>query len=374
MKYNRGIVFGAGIALSLLMNGFTSLPYNSVDVNVNEFTIPLFTFIFILFDQERPRFYKTEMIIIIPLILSYIINIDFGSISWIKVGMHFVCGLAILGKVNSKVKLMEFLKGFTYTFAMICMLIYVYRFGKYNGDIIRIRSGINIWGGNVLFIFSLLGAIISIKHDKLFFNISIAIAALTSIIFINRMAIVLSLTIVFVLLSFRWKIFAVITTFLIIPKFSVLSKDYTLIEAILLRFSGSNPTGTREHIWREAFSLFLNRPLTGVGFGSYGTVGSQTSAHSLPLNVLAESGIFLGTMILGYLILKYGMVIANSYNRIGFIVMILYTSLFVTFSIAGEKLIQASGYGNAMIFVLLILSFRKFPNRQVLIKYDSQSI
>ena len=314
------------------------------------------------------------MLIISPLILSYFINIDIGSVSWIKVGLHFFCGLAILSKVNTKDKLMSFIKGFLYTFTIICFLIYVYRFSKYNGDIIRLRSGINIWGGNVLFIFSLLGAIISLKNDKFLFRFCIVIAAITSTVFINRMGIVLSVMIIFILLSFRQKILAALITLILLPNFISLTKDNALVEAIIFRFSGSNPTGTREHIWQEAISIFMNQPLSGVGFGSYGIIGSQTSAHSLPLNVLAESGLLFGGVILFYLLMKYVIVIANLYGETGFILMILYSSVFLIVSVAGEKFIQASGYGNAMILVLLVLSFRKFPNKLGDIKNDSQSI
>lgn len=374
MKYNNEILFGVGIAISLLLNGFTSPPYNSVDINVNEFSFPLFSLIFIICNKERPKIFKTEMLIIIPLLLSYFINIDFGSKSWLKIGFHFIVGLVILSKLHNRKKMLNFVKGFLYTFAALCFLIYVYRFNKYDGDIIRIRSGINIWGGNVLFIMSLLGAIIGIKNEKKFFRVCVAIAAISAIMFINRMAIVLSILIIFFLLSFRWKIFIIMSLSFLYPSFRLISKEYALAEAIALRFSGSNPTATREHIWNEAISIFLNQPITGVGLGSYRIVGSQTSAHSLPLNVLAESGFIFGGMILVYFLLNYVIIFANSYNRIGFIVLMLYSSVILTMSIAGEKLIQASGYGNALILVLLILSVRTFSNNQDRIHYGSQSI
>jgi len=163
----------------------------------------------------------------------------------------------------------------------------------------------------------------------------------------------------------------VTTVSLLFPIFSSITKDYALVEAIVLRFSGSNHTATREHIWIEAISIFLNQPLTGVGLGSYRIVGSQTSAHSLPLNILAESGFVFGGMILIFFLLKYTIIFVNSGNRKGFIVLMIYSSVMLTMSIAGEKLIQATGYGNAMIFVLLILSVRTFSNKQGRIHYDS---
>jgi len=177
MKYNGGILFGSFIALSLLMNGITSPPYYSVDINVNEFSFPLFSLIFIISNRERLKFFKTEILIIIPLILSYFINIDFGSAAWIKIGLHLLVGLVILSKLHNQTYMIDFLKGFLYTFAALSFLIYLYRFNKYDGDIIRIRSGINIWGGNVLFIMSLLGAITGINNHKIFFRICLAIAA-----------------------------------------------------------------------------------------------------------------------------------------------------------------------------------------------------
>jgi O-antigen ligase len=49
--------------------------------------------------------------------------------------------------------------------------------------------------------------------------------------------------------------------------------------------------GSRIEIWQDAWRAAAWRPITGVGYGAYESIGTVRDAHSLPLALLAETGV-----------------------------------------------------------------------------------
>ncbi|HEX7938102.1 MAG TPA: O-antigen ligase family protein [Gemmatimonadaceae bacterium] len=49
--------------------------------------------------------------------------------------------------------------------------------------------------------------------------------------------------------------------------------------------------GARADLWRAAWQAASWRPITGVGYGAYESVGTLRDVHSLPLALLAETGV-----------------------------------------------------------------------------------
>jgi O-antigen ligase len=53
----------------------------------------------------------------------------------------------------------------------------------------------------------------------------------------------------------------------------------------------SRSAGLRIEIWKVAWQAAAWRPITGVGYGAYASVGAVRDVHSLPIALLAETGI-----------------------------------------------------------------------------------
>lgn len=48
--------------------------------------------------------------------------------------------------------------------------------------------------------------------------------------------------------------------------------------------------GSRLELWQDAWQAAAWRPMTGVGYGAYESIGAQRDVHSLPLALLGETG------------------------------------------------------------------------------------
>lgn len=133
--------------------------------------------------------------------------------------------------------------------------------------------------------------------------------------------------------------------------------------------SGSRSYLARKEIRTEAIRLFLERPIFGHGWGSFQELSlvGQTTAHSLTLNILVETGI-LGTIVLWLLILKIFLSFQKLYCK-GFLskkkIMLVFGLLLIWLIVGhtmGSSLYLATRTGfqvNAITGLLFVLLVRR---------------
>jgi O-antigen ligase len=117
--------------------------------------------------------------------------------------------------------------------------------------------------------------------------------------------------------------------------------------------------------WREAFAIFWERPLFGVGIGNFMEFSSEgfSNAHNLFLNTLAERG-SIGLGILCYLLWSYfwlafkadRSMVTSQHRTLGRL-LALGVGLFVISSTTGDDLVQAKGFTSAVKAYYLAAAF-----------------
>ena len=117
-----------------------------------------------------------------------------------------------------------------------------------------------------------------------------------------------------------------------------------------MRFSSIDPFETRNQLLIDGFNLFIENPLTGVGLGMFKYFSYQTSAHNLFVNIFAEMGFVIGIPLIIILITPFYKFFIKKKNQS----LIYYFSFLIVSIVAGEKLMQFSGYVSSFNSIMII--------------------
>ena len=265
----------------------------------------------------------------------------------------FVISTALVFHIYTKENKLKIIYYFVLCFTLLSFAIYFYRLFSYDFNFIRVRSGANIFGGNTLFIVQVLYLALekyfNPKNSKRH-NIIFILLIINSILFINRLSILLIPILYLINYGLR-KSFYIITLFsLLFQYFFSLIEDFDLYSSILMRFSSIDPFETRNQLLIDGFNLFIENPLTGVGLGMFKYFSYQTSAHNLFVNIFAEMGFVIGIPLIIILITPFYKFFIKKKNQS----LIYYFSFLIVSIVAGEKLMQFSGYVSSFNSIMII--------------------
>ncbi len=349
------------LPIVVMIEGLFTPPLYSVDINVNETTLPIvFSFLFFIniLNLKIGKTNQLSIFYLLVILISYLITF---TISFERFGviLSLILSFLLFNHISNRKNYYDVLFYFVLCFSLFSLTIYFYRLNLYDFDFIRTRGGANIYGGNTLFIvqalflaFTKRGSSVNTRRH----NLILFLLAVNSLLFINRLSIALIPIILLSNYGFK-KLFFSVTGILSIIYYYYLEnlKNFELFNNIVFRFSVDNPMGTRIPIIIDAFSLIEQNPIIGIGIGMFKEYGTQTSAHNLFLNIITEMGLFLGLMIIIMIIyplfnfLKYKKYQASVY----------YTCFLLVAIISGEKLLQFSGFASCFNSVMLFVIFRQ---------------
>lgn len=275
---------------------------------------------------------------------------------------------------------------FIVSYFSLSILVYIVRMLMYGFDFYRVRGGMNIWGGGSLVIIIYLFIVIQIllkKPQKQIFIFSV-ISLITSLLYMNRVAVLTSTVIVtFQLFSMFRKhlvklVVAVVLFFSFLIREIVNSEFYTLLahryESVDLNKITKGISFIEEIsydravLWELSFEILKNN-LMGIGVGSLKEyTNNYSSAHNLFLNNLVEAGVFFGFIINMIIIIPIFKIIGL---RIRFqeklLSILIYLSFLLNATLSGAKLIQTSGYTSSFLLLLIFFIFNSISYRKRII-------
>lgn len=275
---------------------------------------------------------------------------------------------------------------FIVSYLSLSILVYIVRILMYDFDFYRVRGGMNIWGGGSLIIIIYLFIVVQIllkKPQKQIFIFSI-VSLITSLLYMNRVAILTSVIIVIFQLFSVFKkhpVKLVVTMglfFSFLIKEIVNSEFYTLLahryESVDLNKITKGISFIEEIsydravLWELSFEILKNN-LMGIGVGSLKDyTNNYSSTHNLFLNNLVEAGIFFGVIINVIIIIPIFKIIGL---RIKFqeklLSILIYLSFLLNATMSGAKLIQTTGYTSSFLLLLVFFVFNSISYRKRII-------
>lgn len=266
------------------------------------------------------------------------------------------------------------INSFLSSLVMIVVAVWVVRFIDKGGSIIATRSGANIYAANAVESLILLGYTMNIVANRTRKDwIWLGALSLMSALFISRTGlvstalIILSWMVIYAaqrpkqILAVATLTFAFVSISLvalqsyveaIMGRFGFLGDGETFIR-ILERQIQIQTTMQRGLIWSDAIAAIKEYPFLGVGIGEFKNYGGFTSAHNIILNNFTEFGLLFGTylnlVLLSPFIKLWGVV--NRRDRM--FAIIVFSVFLLKAVVAGQKLIQSTGYISAFFLVLL---------------------
>lgn len=363
------------LPILILLEGLFVQPIWTVDVDVFISTFPILQGVVMLILLYRGiiGFNLLEKFIITFMFISVIWSIGYYNITdqysdevshyffWLeRLSLMIVILLAFV--INGRYKRcdnrLDIYRSLVLIYTLLSFTIYAYRFVKYGGDVIRIRSGSNIFGGNPLWSAQVLFLILCLIKDRYLDRTISLLSLVTAIIYINRLSIICSLFIIafhFSLLLRKYKLYILLGLLLFSSRINKILLSSSLLEAIIFRFNGGsdfdNATLTRQEIWYDAWLQGLKLPFTGVGIGAHKFYLRHTSAHSIILNNHAEFGLIFGVLLLITFMLFSLKLVLTFRNYKAFIVSMLWFSVA---TLVGLEYFQVSGYYSGITFILLL--------------------
>lgn len=383
LKYNNFLAKWICLVLAVipLLEGVFVEPFWQPKINLGIDTFPwiqMAILIFLIFASYRHKlkFEITSTFILLVVLVYSCISMSprYNNIA------YMICVLLsfFLVALNwDEKQVYTRVSNFMLCLALLSIAVMLVRLKMYNFDLIRARSGANIYGANAVFNLYLLfftHHILVIKDrnkDKLHF----LLMAIVAFVFISKTAIIIILVLFVFHQLFFMKVHLsgvvkVLGLFLIgISAIYFILFHTGLGEVVLFRFGAERIANEgvlssitnmisvqQEHqrgvLWRDAITLIETYPLFGIGIGLYSEFGSQTSAHNLILNNFAEFGLLIGSLINFSFIVPFYLIIKLNLpvSRKGFAI-IVYFFFFIQAVLAGQKIIQSSGYISAFFLL-----------------------
>lgn len=363
------------LPILILLEGLFVQPRWTVDIDVFISTFPILqgVVMLILLYRGIVGLNLLEKFIITFMFMSVIWSIGYYNITYkysdevffysfglerLSIVITILLAFVINGRYKRSENRIEIYRKLVLVYTFLCFLIYAYRFVEYDGDLIRIRSGTNIFGGNPLWSAQVLYLILRLIKDRYLDKTISLLSLVTALIYINRLSIICSVIIVVLNTpNFlrKYKLYIILSLLLLSSWLNKILKSSSLLEAIIFRFNGvsdfDNATLTRQEIWYNAWLKGLELPFTGVGIGAHKFYLRHTSAHSIILNNHAEFGLIFGLLLLITFIYFSLKLVLTYRNYKAFIVSMLWFSV-ATF--AGLEYFQASGYYSGITFILIL--------------------
>ena len=359
----------------ILLEGLFVQPRWTVDIDVFISTFPILQVFVIIILLRRG-------IVVLNLLEKLIISFMFISVIWsiiyfnltntyselffkynfglerLSIIIIILLAFVINGRYKRSDKRIEIYRKLVLVYTFLSFLIYAYRFVNYGGDLIRTRSGSNIFGGNPLWSAQVLFLILCLIKDRYLDKTVSLLSLVTAIIYINRLSIICSVLIIVLHipnLLRKYKMFIILSLLLLSTWLDEILKSSALFEAIIFRFGGNADfdyaTLTRQVIWHDAWLKGLEIPFSGVGIGAHKFYLRHTSAHSIVLNNHVEFGLVFGGLLLVAFIIYNLKLILTCRNYKACIISLLWFSVA---TLAGLEYFQASGYYSGITFILML--------------------
>jgi len=351
-----------------LIEGLFFEPYWNFKVNGNTFPFLQGIILFFYLFFKRNNLINLGGLILYIILLNIIIFVKYPE-NFAYIIIIFLSYLLI--KERNILLNYEHLKAFVISYSIITVLIYFFRLNQYAFDLIRTRSGSNIYGSNELTGILLILATYSFYSGKIKEKDSIIFIFLFlffSVLFIRRVSLVASviLLILFLLLKFSRVIFsrkifkALIAVFVPSVIMYYIFSKFDFFDSIMLRFSSAETNSgsfsgfiedtsyLRSLLWDDGIKLFKENVLFGIGAGNFKYYSFQSNAHSLFINNLAEFGILFGSLInIIYLIPLLKITISNISISNKILAFSSYLFFLMIANISGINLFQNTGYVSA---------------------------
>jgi hypothetical protein len=365
-----------------LLEGVLVNPIGNPKINlgINTFSFVHLLFLFILLGVKNSRTIKVDAISLFFVIIIVIYSCISPDPS-LKNISYIICVLLsyfIIFIDWDEHRVYAKVEAFMISLAILSIFIMLFRLKMYNFDLVRARSGANIYGANAVFNLYLLffsyHLLFSLDRGK--DRIHFLLMAILAFIFVSKTGIIIILLLLlarlFIYSNLKFKSIFRVIMYLIFSCISVyIILFFTpLGETVLFRFGFDNITNEglsfaiskliavqqeqqRGVLWAEAIKLIGLYPFSGVGIGLYSNFGDQTSAHNLVLNNLAEYGVIFGGLINIFFIAPFFMIIGYKIERKDKIFSLLvYFLFFLQAVLAGQKIIQTSGYISSFLLFI----------------------
>ena len=374
------------LALSLpilpLIEGVLVEPFGNPKINLDINTFPLLHFLFltiILCGSYNHKLKLDEVSLsIVLLVLVYSCAAPDPNIKNIFYVVCILYSYFLISLDWNQGVIYERVKCFMLCLAIASILIMLFRLNMYNFNFIRARSGANIYGANAVFNLYLIFFCYHflVIKDRSKDNIHFILMAVLAFIFISKTAIVIlfALFVSYRVIYSKLDVKGIIKIFMYFTIVTIMVYCILLFtslgETILLRFGFEdfNNHGLsfvidkminvqteqqRGILWSDAITLIQSHPLLGVGIGLYSNYGAQTSAHNLILNNLAEFGVFFGTLLNICFICPFFLIVKYKFGtRDKIFSLLVYFLFFLQAILAGQKIIQSSGYISSFVLLL----------------------
>ncbi len=351
------------------------------NLKANYPTLPLFELVYValillIFFLKKKSIIKKRS----QLNLFIIVIVFYGAIisdqSFIYIISFFaVASFAYVYSIRDPHKDYDRLMFFLISYISISIFVFVIRMYMYDFDFLRVRGGINIWGGgsliSVIYLFVAIQAILgTAKKNILIFSL---IALILSLLFINRVLIIVSILLLLVQTGrlFSWKtiIFFIVVY---VASMNIITSDVGVdfIDSLLMRFSSFDLDVTlslldmlevvsydRYIIWNKAIDVIASNYF-GIGIDGFKLFSSYATPHNIILNNLLVYGVFLGSILNFLLIVPLFEIITLKISMINKTIAITaYFGFILNNIIAGGKLIQVSGYTSAVSLIFIFSIF-----------------
>lgn len=347
-----------------LIEGLFFEPFGNFKVYANTFPFLQGIILFLYFFSKKNNFLNLGGLVFFFIFINIIFFVKYPE----NYAYLIVILLSFL-LINEKKLIINYdhLKAFVISYSIITVLIYFFRLNEYASDLIRTRSGSNIYGSNeltgillVLTTYSFYSGKLKEKDSLLF----IFLFLFFSVLYIRRVSLVASgvLLILYFLLKFSNVIFSrkIFKTLIAVSIPSVIMyfifSKFEFFDSIMMRFTASETNAVsfsgfiedtsylRSLLWEDGIKLFKENVFFGIGAGNFKYHSFQSNAHSLFINNIAELGLFgIGLNII-YLVplLKITLSKISLPNKI--LAFSSYLFFLIIANISGINLFQNTGY------------------------------
>ncbi len=258
----------------------------------------------------------------------------------------------------------QLLRNVVYSFVILSLAIFTVRLVQKGFNYNAARGGANIYGGNpvilAIFVLAVIERSLGNKKNALW---CLVFAVVVAVVFVNRLAMVISVFAVIAYGDPRRLLFIIplmiVGVLYFIPPalMELIANRFSSVSTIdlgnlqsLLAIEG--PLGERPKIWLDAFLIGRENWVLGVGLGNYSTQNNfgVSSAHNFLLNTVAELGFVGGGVVLLFLLWRTLVLVKLSQSG----VFVILASVFALSNLAGLKLTQMPGMTSSLsLFCLL---------------------
>lgn len=361
------------------------------EVKAVENTLPYFQFIFLLvfllvfLGLKRNRTNKTSLLfLLIGGILIYGVILNKSDISD-KLALSIVVLLPLMFFLTESKNHYTKVQYFIISYISLSIIIYILRLYAHNFDLFKVRGSMNIWGGNpvIMIVYLFSASQLLLKKPLIHVFLYNIVALIFSLIFMDRVAVVTSLILVTLIGAVNLKgnprkTFLLIIILIFIGSYYLV--DSELLNNIESRFAQhSNAdksnlgyfgiiSGDRLMLFNLSLDIIQNN-MEGIGIGGLREYTKYSSAHNLLLNNILEFGVLFGLILNLILIYPIGKIIYRKDKRLNkLMILSIYLAFLLNAVIAGNKMIQSSGYTSS--FFLFFLFFLLFALKQKTVIYE----